>query len=58
METSPELVSTADAATWMHVTQATIRRWIDQGRLTGQKVGKSWGVEESNLRPLEHLEQP
>jgi hypothetical protein len=42
----------------MHVTQATIRRWIDQGRLTGQKVGEWWGVEESSLRALERLEQP
>ena len=58
METLPKLVSTADAAMRMHVTQATIRRWIDQGRLTGQKVGKSWVVEDPSLRALERLERP
>ncbi len=48
METSPRYISTAEAAERHGVTQFTIRRWIAENRLRGQKVGRSWMVEESS----------
>jgi excisionase family DNA binding protein len=35
------------------VVPLTIRRWLDEGRLRDQKVGRSWVVEEAAVAQLE-----
>ena len=56
METTPRYIPTSEAAERHGVTQATIRRWLAENRLRGQKVGGSWVVEESSCAALERLE--
>jgi excisionase family DNA binding protein len=46
-------MSTAEAAGRLGRSERTIRRWILEGRLPGQKVGRSWVVEEPAVVELE-----
>jgi len=46
MGTSPTLITTAAAARRLRVVPLTIRRWVDAGRLAGQRVGRSMVAEE------------
>jgi excisionase family DNA binding protein len=55
METSPRYITTAEAGRRLGVVAHTVRTWIDEGRLTAQKVGRSWVVEESICAALERL---
>jgi excisionase family DNA binding protein len=58
MRTPPtKFVPTVEAATRLHVAQLTVRRWVDKGRLRGQRVGRSIIVEEASVVTLEHLSQ-
>jgi excisionase family DNA binding protein len=47
------LMSTAEAAGRLGRSERTLRRWILEGRLPGQKVGRDWVVEESAVAELE-----
>ncbi len=47
------LVATTDAARRLKVTSRTIRRWIESGRLRGQKVGRDWVTDEDAVAELE-----
>jgi excisionase family DNA binding protein len=47
------LMSTVEAARRLERPERTVRRWIQAGRLRGQKVGRSWVVEESAVAELE-----
>jgi excisionase family DNA binding protein len=52
MGTSPKLVTTAEVARQLHRAERTVRRWVAMGRLRGQKVGRSWVVEEPSVASL------
>jgi excisionase family DNA binding protein len=51
--TSPTLITTAAASRRLKVVPLTVRRWIRCGRLRGQKVGRSWVVDEDAVAELE-----
>lgn len=53
MGISPTLITTAAASRRLKVVPLTVRRWIQGGRLRGQKVGRSWVVEEPAVAELE-----
>jgi len=44
-----DLIGTADAAEELGVSQATLRRWLKDGRVKGHKVGKQWRFRRSDL---------
>jgi excisionase family DNA binding protein len=44
---------TAEAAPRLGRSERTIRRWIREGRLPGQKVGRDWVVDEDAVAELE-----
>lgn len=39
-----DFITTAQAAKLMHIKQATVRLWLTQGRLKGQRFGGRWRV--------------
>lgn len=47
------LMSTAEAARRLERPERTVRRWIQAGRLCGQKVGRDWVVDEDAVAELE-----
>lgn len=47
------LLSTAAAARRLERPERTVRRWIQEGRLPGQKVGRDWVVDEAAVAELE-----
>jgi len=46
---SPDLIGTAQAAEELGVSQATLRRWVKDGRVEARKVGKQWRIRRSAL---------
>jgi hypothetical protein len=40
----PQVLSVTDAATVLGIAPRTVRRWLQAGYLTGQKIGASWVV--------------
>ena len=49
LDVSAELMGTAKAAEELGVSQATLRRWLKEGRVQGVKVGKQWRFRRSDL---------
>jgi len=50
------LLGTTEAARELGVTPATLRRWITEGRLPAQRVGKKWRVRRADLRKVVQLQ--
>jgi excisionase family DNA binding protein len=50
---TPQLLPTPVAARRLKVTSQTIRRWLASGRLTGQRIGCIWAVDETAVAVLE-----
>jgi excisionase family DNA binding protein len=50
---TPQLLPTPVAARRLNVTPLTIRRWLASGRLTGQRIGCIWAVDEDAVAELE-----
>jgi len=46
---SAELIGTAAAAGELGVSNATLRRWLKEGRIKGHKIGKQWKFRRSDL---------
>jgi excisionase family DNA binding protein len=45
-----EFLTTKDAAVMCHVAVPTIRRWLREGQLLGEKIGKrKWVIERAEL---------
>jgi excisionase family DNA binding protein len=40
----PQMLSITEAATMLGIAPRTVRRWLHDGHLTGQKIGTSWVV--------------
>ena len=49
MDSPGELIGTAAAAQELGVSQATLRRWLKEGRVEGRKVGKQWRFRRGDL---------
>lgn len=45
-------MTTAEAASKLHVKQATVRLWLTQGRLKGRRFGGRWRV---NIQDVEMM---
>ena len=45
-----ELLTTADLAERLKVTQITIRRWLNRGQLTGIQTPAGWRFEEKDIQ--------
>lgn len=56
--TDERLYSKSDAASYLGVSERTIDRWVDAGRLKGRKLGKSWRFTRAQLDALSDPEQP
>lgn len=46
-------LTTAQAATKLKVDPATIRRWCKSGRLTAERFGRAWMIDETALDGFE-----
>jgi len=44
-----EFVGTKEAAAELGVSEATMRRWLAEGRIAGRRVGKQWRIARSEL---------
>jgi excisionase family DNA binding protein len=44
-----EMLTLGEVAKRLKVSVKTIRRWLQDGRLTGFKMGKLWRVKETEL---------
>jgi excisionase family DNA binding protein len=49
------LLSVTQTAERLGAAPKTIREWLAAGRLTGQRVGKSWVVAESSIAAMERM---
>jgi hypothetical protein len=47
------LLSTPEAGRRLKVTPQTIRNWLASERLTGQRIGSIWAVDETAVADLE-----
>lgn len=47
--TEPKLLTPAQIAEALQLTESTITRWLRNGRLRGFKVGKDWRVSPADL---------
>ncbi len=47
--TEPQLLTPAQIAEALQLTESTITRWLRNGRLRGFKVGKDWRVSKADL---------
>lgn len=47
---SADMIGTAEAAEELGISQATLRRWVTEGRMEGVKVGKQWRFARNGLR--------
>lgn len=56
--TDERLYSKSDAASYLGVSERTIDRWIDAGKLKGRKVGKQRKFTRQELDELSQPEQP
>ncbi|MDI9494920.1 MAG: helix-turn-helix domain-containing protein [Bacillota bacterium] len=45
-------LSPDEAAARLSVTPKTIRKWLNEGRLRGTKLGRLWRIKESDLLAL------
>lgn len=45
-------ISTGDAATRLRTTARSVRAWVEQGKLRGEKIGNSVLVEEASVAAL------
>lgn len=43
------MITTAEAAAILGVTQQTVREWIRSGRIVGRRVGSRFQVDEQSL---------
>ncbi|MBL6081800.1 helix-turn-helix domain-containing protein [Belnapia sp. T18] len=51
---SPEpLLTTAELATWLQVSERTLRRWRKTGRITAVEIGRTVRFRLSDLVPCE-----
>jgi excisionase family DNA binding protein len=44
-----EMLTLEEVAQRLKISIKTVRRWLQQGRLTGIKMGKLWRVRETEL---------
>jgi excisionase family DNA binding protein len=47
---TPQVLSVTEAATMLGISPRTVRRWLQEGHLAGQKIGTSWVI----LYPAEY----
>lgn len=47
-----ELLTVSDAADYLKVSQMTIWRWCQSGRLPAFKIGREWRIERSALEDI------
>lgn len=47
-----KLLTTEEAADTLRVSTRTIYSWLKEGKLSGQRVGRKWLIEEDELRAL------
>lgn len=45
-----QLLAADEAAAYLRVSQATLRRWRQEGRVRGGKIGHEWWISASALR--------
>ncbi len=45
-----QLLTAAEAAAYLRVSQATLWRWCQEGRVRGFKIGHEWRISASALR--------
>lgn len=48
------LLTVREAAQLLKVREATIREWVNKGRLPAHKLGKSWRISEDGVQKLLH----
>ena len=53
MHMSTELLTPAQVAKRLRVSERTVYAWLHSGRLSGRKVGRRWRVTEDALAALE-----
>ena len=49
---SEKLLNTAQLGQFLSVSQETVARWCQQGRLPGFKIGGEWRVRQSDLNRI------
>lgn len=57
-ETTGELLTVRDAASYLKVSRITIWRWCNSGRLPAFKIGREWRIHRGALDAivLEHIQ--
>jgi excisionase family DNA binding protein len=45
----PEILTVKQLADFLQVTELTIRRALNDGRLKGFKIGRDWRIEKENV---------
>lgn len=53
-----EMLTLGEVAKRLKVSVKTIRRWLQEGRLTGFKMGKLWRVKETELEAFIERQTP
>lgn len=48
----PEILTLGEVADCLRVSQATVWRWCNNGRLPAFRIGRSWRVRRSDLEDL------
>jgi len=52
LEIGKEYVSSSEASELMQVSHETLRRWCEQGRLSGRKYKQAWYYSRADLQRL------
>lgn len=47
------LITASEAATLLGVSDQTVINWLKQGRIKGQKVGRTWAIPQTALEKVE-----
>jgi excisionase family DNA binding protein len=46
---APRILTAQEAADYLRVTRATIRRWCQEGKLPAFRIGREWRINKAEL---------